>query len=39
MRVPARSQAVGIPATIKENRSDPVSIEFMATVYIDNAAH
>ena len=38
MRVPARSLAVGIPATIKDNRSDPGLIEFMAKVYIDNAA-
>ena len=38
MRVPARSLAVGIPATIKDNRSDPERVEFMANVYIDNAA-
>jgi carbonic anhydrase/acetyltransferase-like protein (isoleucine patch superfamily) len=38
MQVPARSLAVGVPATIKDNRSDPGLIEFMAKVYIDNAA-
>jgi carbonic anhydrase/acetyltransferase-like protein (isoleucine patch superfamily) len=38
MRVPSRSLAVGIPATIKENRSQPDLIELMAKVYIDNAA-
>jgi carbonic anhydrase/acetyltransferase-like protein (isoleucine patch superfamily) len=38
MRVPARSLAVGVPATIKEDRSDPAVIEFMAKVYTDNSA-
>jgi carbonic anhydrase/acetyltransferase-like protein (isoleucine patch superfamily) len=38
MRVPARSLAVGIPATIKEDRSDPEMIELMAKVYVDNGA-
>jgi carbonic anhydrase/acetyltransferase-like protein (isoleucine patch superfamily) len=38
MRVPARSLAVGVPATIKEDRSDPNVIEFMAKVYMDNGA-
>jgi carbonic anhydrase/acetyltransferase-like protein (isoleucine patch superfamily) len=38
MRVPARSLAVGVPASIKEDRSDPAVIEFMARVYTDNSA-
>jgi carbonic anhydrase/acetyltransferase-like protein (isoleucine patch superfamily) len=38
MLVPARSLAVGVPATLKENRSDPAVIEFMAKIYIENAA-
>jgi carbonic anhydrase/acetyltransferase-like protein (isoleucine patch superfamily) len=39
MRVPARSLAVGVPATIKENRSDPALIELLAQLYVDNRAH
>jgi carbonic anhydrase/acetyltransferase-like protein (isoleucine patch superfamily) len=38
MRVPARALAVGVPAIIKEDRSDPAVIEFMASVYTDNSA-
>jgi carbonic anhydrase/acetyltransferase-like protein (isoleucine patch superfamily) len=38
MRVPATSLAVGVPATIKENRSNPELIEMMAGVYVDNRA-
>lgn len=38
MRVPSKSLAVGVPATIKENRSDPAIIEFMASVYVDNSS-
>jgi carbonic anhydrase/acetyltransferase-like protein (isoleucine patch superfamily) len=38
MRVPARSLAVGVPATIKENRSDPGLIQLMAKIYIENGA-
>lgn len=37
-RVPARSLAVGVPAAIRENRSDPELIELMAKTYCENAA-
>ena len=36
MRVPSKALAVGVPATIKDDRSDPELIKFMAKVYIDN---
>lgn len=37
MVVPARSLAVGVPATVKEERSNPGAIELMAAVYVHNA--
>ncbi len=36
MLVPARCLAVGVPAIIKENRSDPRMIELMARRYVEN---
>jgi carbonic anhydrase/acetyltransferase-like protein (isoleucine patch superfamily) len=36
MRVPANALAVGVPATIKENRSNPELINLMAEVYVSN---
>lgn len=38
MAVPPRALAVGVPATIKENRSRPELIDRGAQVYVDNAA-
>jgi carbonic anhydrase/acetyltransferase-like protein (isoleucine patch superfamily) len=38
MRVPARCLAVGVPATIKEERSDPRMIEMMARRYVENVS-
>jgi len=38
MCVPASSLAVGVPASIKENRSDPAMIELMAARYVSNGA-
>jgi len=35
--VPAKALAVGIPATIKPDRSDPDAILLMAQIYVDNA--
>lgn len=37
-RVPPRALAVGVPAVLKEDRSDPALIEAMAQSYVDNAA-
>jgi carbonic anhydrase/acetyltransferase-like protein (isoleucine patch superfamily) len=37
--VPARALAVGVPAVIKPDRSDPELISAMAQVYVDNAAN
>jgi carbonic anhydrase/acetyltransferase-like protein (isoleucine patch superfamily) len=37
--VPPRALAVGVPAVIKPDRSDPELIEAMAQVYVDNASH
>jgi carbonic anhydrase/acetyltransferase-like protein (isoleucine patch superfamily) len=37
MRVPARALAVGVPATIKADRSHAELIELMAQIYVDNA--
>ena len=37
MVVPARALAVGVPATIKADRSDPDLIAAMATLYVHNA--
>ena len=37
MKVPARALAVGIPATVKPDRSDPGLIEAMAKMYSINA--
>jgi carbonic anhydrase/acetyltransferase-like protein (isoleucine patch superfamily) len=36
LRVPARALAVGVPATIKADRSHAELIELMAQVYVDN---
>lgn len=38
MRVPAGALAVGVPAIVKEHRSDPEVIALMAEVYVQNAA-
>jgi carbonic anhydrase/acetyltransferase-like protein (isoleucine patch superfamily) len=37
LRVPASALAVGVPATIKPDRSDPDGIQEMVQIYIDNA--
>jgi carbonic anhydrase/acetyltransferase-like protein (isoleucine patch superfamily) len=37
LAVPPRALAVGVPARIQPDRSDPGSIELMAQLYIDNA--
>jgi carbonic anhydrase/acetyltransferase-like protein (isoleucine patch superfamily) len=37
MRVPTNALAVGVPATIKRDRSHPELIEMMAQVYVDNS--
>jgi len=39
MKVPARALALGVPATVRLDRSDPEIIELMAQVYVDNARH
>jgi carbonic anhydrase/acetyltransferase-like protein (isoleucine patch superfamily) len=36
MRVPANALAVGVPATIKENRSDAALVAMMAQGYVEN---
>lgn len=36
MRVPAKALAVGIPATIRENRSEPELIGVLAEIYVEN---
>jgi carbonic anhydrase/acetyltransferase-like protein (isoleucine patch superfamily) len=38
MVVPARALAVGVPATVKADRSDPEVIAAMAGVYLQNSA-
>jgi carbonic anhydrase/acetyltransferase-like protein (isoleucine patch superfamily) len=38
MQVPARSLAVGVPAAIRTNRSDPELIQLMAAGYVENGA-
>lgn len=37
MQVPAKALAVGVPATVKENRSDPAAVELLAEIYVHNA--
>ena len=37
MRVPANALAVGVPATVKPDRSHPELIGLMAKVYVDNS--
>lgn len=38
MEVPPAALAVGVPAAIKEGRSDPALITAMAQIYVDNSA-
>jgi carbonic anhydrase/acetyltransferase-like protein (isoleucine patch superfamily) len=38
LEVPARALAVGVPAVIKPERSDPALITLMAQLYVDNAS-
>lgn len=37
-RIPPKALALGIPATIRENASDPKAIELLAENYVDNAS-
>jgi carbonic anhydrase/acetyltransferase-like protein (isoleucine patch superfamily) len=38
MNVPPSALAVGVPAVIKADRSDPAFIASMAQIYVDNSA-